>query len=75
MKPSHILALTLALPPLLLIGCSSGQDAPPPPPQKTVFDSMTQTEQRARDVQKTVDENTARARKATEAQERGDAAP
>lgn len=65
----------LALPAVLVVGCSSGQDPEPKPPQKTVFDPLIQNEQRARDVQQAVDENTARVRKTVEAQERGDAAP
>ncbi len=45
---------------------------PTPPPAHTVFDPLTQQEQRARDVQKTVDEQAERTRKAIDAQERGD---
>lgn len=63
----------MALVTLLLAACS--EEPPPPPPKKNVFDSLTQTEQRARDVQTTVDENAARQRQATDAQERGDKAP
>jgi hypothetical protein len=37
-----------------------------------VFDPLTQQEERAREVQKTVDEQAARTRKAIDAQERGD---
>jgi len=40
-----------------------------------VFDSLTQTEQRARDVQKALDESASRARQSVAAQERGDATP
>jgi hypothetical protein len=65
----------LSLPALLAMGCSSGSAPDPPPPAKTVFDSMTQQEQRARDAQKAVDENADAARKAVAAQERGDPAP
>jgi len=63
----------LALPLALLIGCSSGQDAAPKPPQKTIFDPLTSQEQRARDVQKTLDQSEAAQRQALAAQERGDA--
>ncbi len=45
---------------------------PPPPPAHTVFDPLTQQEERARELQKTVDEQAARTRKAIDAQERGD---
>jgi hypothetical protein len=62
---------TLALAVLFTVGCS----APPPPPAKTVFDPLTQNPERARDVQKTVDENTDATRKAVQAQENGDTAP
>jgi hypothetical protein len=47
----------------------------PKPPEKNVFDSLTQTEQRARDVQKTLDQSSSRTRHSVAAQERGDAAP
>jgi len=40
-----------------------------------VFDPLTQDLDRARDVQKTVDENTEKSRRAVQAQENGDAAP
>ncbi len=56
-----------------ILGCSSN-DAPPPP-AKTVFDPLTQNLERARDVQKTIDEAAARDRAAIDAQERGDRAP
>jgi hypothetical protein len=58
-----------------IVGCSSGQPPEPPPPAKTVFDPLTQQLERARDVQKTVDANTAAASKAIENQERGDTSP
>jgi len=73
------IALPLALAPWLLAACSSSDQAPatpaPKPAEKTVFDPLVQTEQRARDVQTTVDENAERARKAVDAQERGDSSP
>jgi hypothetical protein len=45
--------------------------SPPPPPKKTVFDPMTQQLERAREVQKTVDQNTDATRKAVDSQESG----
>jgi hypothetical protein len=65
----------VALQACLCAGCSTGPDAPPKPPEKNVFDPLVQQEQRARDVQKTIDENAERERKAAAAQERGDPAP
>ena len=61
---------------MFIHGCSSGQpppDAPPPP--KTVFDPLTQQLDRARDVQKTVNQSAEDTRKAVDSQERGDTAP
>ena len=63
--------LTISLSVLFIMSCGSDE----PPPKKTVFEPMLQTEQRARDVQKTVDANTDATRKAVDAQERGDTAP
>jgi hypothetical protein len=40
-----------------------------------VFDPLLQTEERARDVQKTVDAQADATRKAVDAQERGDTTP
>jgi hypothetical protein len=60
---------TMALAVLFTASCSA--PAPPPPP-KTVFDPLTHDLDRARDVQKTVDENTDATRKAVQAQENGD---
>lgn len=65
----------LALAPLLVIGCSSAESPPQKPPQKTVFDPLIRQEERARDVQRTIDQTAERERKAADAQERGDAAP
>ena len=62
---------TMLLPVLFIIGCA----APEPPPQKTVFDPLVQAEQRARDVQKTVDQHADSMRKAVDTQERGDTNP
>jgi hypothetical protein len=75
-------ALSLAA--SLLQGCSSGQPpaapppaAPPPaaPPAKTVFDPLTQQLDRARDVQKTIDQSAEKTRTAVDSQERGDGSP
>jgi hypothetical protein len=54
---------------MLVAGCS------PPPPEKTVFDPLTRQMDKARDVQKTVDENAERTRKDIEAQEHGENRP
>jgi hypothetical protein len=58
-----------------LAACSPSTVPAPKPPEKNVFDSLTQTEQRARDVQKTLDQSSSRTRHSVAAQERGDAAP
>jgi hypothetical protein len=70
-KIMFLLALALAS----LAGCSPSNEPAPKPPAKNVFDSLTQTEQRARDVQKTLDDSASRARQSVAAQERGDPAP
>ena len=67
-------ALALAL---WLGGCS-GPTAeppppPPPPPAKTVFDPMTQSLERARGVQQTVDQQADATRRDIDAAERGNA--
>jgi hypothetical protein len=64
--------MTMALAVLFSVSCASPE---PPPPPKTVFDPLLQAEQRARDVQKTVDEHADATRKAVDTQERGDTAP
>jgi hypothetical protein len=61
---------TVALAVLFTAACSA-----PAPPAKTVFDPMTQNLDRARDVQRTVDENAEATRKAVQAQENGDPPP
>jgi hypothetical protein len=63
--------LTISLSVLFIMSCGS----PEPPPKKTVFDPLLQAEQRAKDVQKTVDQNADSTRKAVDTQERGDTAP
>jgi hypothetical protein len=63
--------LTMSLAVLFTVSCAS----PEPPPKKTVFDPLLQTEQRARDVQKTVDAQADATRKAVDAQESGDTSP
>jgi len=65
-------ALTMSLSVLFIVGCASPE---PPPPEKTVFDPLLQTEQRAKDVQKTVDAHADDTRKAIDNQERGDTPP
>ena len=67
--------LTACLLGCCMLGCSKSPDADaPPPPQKTVFDPMTHTLDRAKDVQKTVDENAASTARSAAAEERGDEA-
>ena len=62
---------TLALAVSFTLCCT----APEPPPKKTVFDPLLQSEQRARDVQVTVDKQAAETRKAVDSQERGEPDP
>jgi hypothetical protein len=54
---------------MFIVSCSASQ---PPPPAKTVFDPLTQELDKAREVQKTVDENAAKTRQAIENQARGE---
>jgi hypothetical protein len=56
-----------------LAGCS--EPPQPPPPPRTVFDPLTQQLDRARDVQKTVDEKADKTRTAIDDQERGATPP
>jgi hypothetical protein len=63
--------LTVSLSVLFIVSCGS----PEPPPKKTVFDPLLQAEERAKEVQKTVDVNADATRKAVDTQERGDTAP
>jgi hypothetical protein len=81
---------TIPLAVSFILGCSSqsadppgaaarGAPAPgvatPPPHVQTVFDPLTQQLDKARDVQKTVDQNSDNTRKAVDSQERGDNTP
>jgi hypothetical protein len=61
--------VTMLLSILVIAGC-----APPdrPPRPKTVFEPLTQQVDRAREVQKTVDEHADSSREAVDTQERGD---
>ena len=63
--------LTMSLSVLFIVSCAS----PEPPPKKTVFDPLLQAEQRARDVQKTVNAQADATSKAVDTQERGDTTP
>lgn len=67
----YVKCWTIALLVLFTASCS----APPPPPAKTVFDPLTQSIDKAREVQKTVDENAEKTRKAIDDQERGASTP
>jgi hypothetical protein len=59
---------------LLLSACSPASTPTPTPaaPQKNVFDPLTHDLDRARDVQKSVDQNSAATRNTVDAAERGD---
>jgi hypothetical protein len=63
---------TMSLAVLFTLSCSSPEA---PPPKTTVFDPLLQAEQRARHVQKTVDQHADATRKAVDTQERGDTTP
>jgi hypothetical protein len=64
----YVKCWTTALSVLFIASCSS----PQPPPKKNVFDPLTEQMDKARDVQKTVDEEAEKARKAIDNQERGE---
>jgi hypothetical protein len=70
---------TMALAVLFTASCSSQEPPPPakepPPPAKTVFDPLTRQVDRAREVQKTVDEEAAKTRKEIDNQEQGENRP
>lgn len=65
----YVKCWTMALSVLFIAACGAPQ---PPPPAKTVFDPLTQQMDKARDVQKTLDEAAERTKKAVDDQERGD---
>jgi hypothetical protein len=65
----YVKRLTTTLVVMFTVGCSSSQ---PPPPAKTVFDPLTRELDKAREVQKNVDENAERTRQAIDNQARGD---
>jgi hypothetical protein len=65
----------LALPGAYLAGCSSRDEPAPKRPEKTILDPLLKTEQRARDVQKSLDQSASQARRSVAAQEKGDAEP
>ena len=65
----YVKCWTTALVVLFIASCSA---PPPPPPKKNVFDPLTQQLDKARDVQKTVDEEAEKNRKAIDDQERGE---
>ena len=64
----YVKCWTMALSVLFTASCSAPS---PPPPQKTVFDPLTQSLDKAREVQATVDENAAKTRQAIDDQEHG----
>lgn len=68
----YVKCWTVALSVLFIASCSSQE---PPPPPKTVFDPLTRQLDKAREVQKTVDENAEKTRKAIDDQERGAPTP
>ncbi|MGO9949432.1 MAG: hypothetical protein ACLPWG_21600 [Steroidobacteraceae bacterium] len=65
----YVKRMTMTLVVMFIVSCSASQ---PPPPAKTVFDPLTQELDKAREVQKTVDENAAKTRQAIENQARGE---
>ena len=67
----YVKCWTMALSVLFIASCTSAE----PPPPKTVFDPLTQQIDKAREVQRTVDENAEKTRKAIDAEERGAPTP
>ena len=65
---------TIALPVLFIMSCSADK-TPEPPPAKSVFDPLTRPMDRAREVQKTVDQHADSTKQAVDTQERGDTPP
>jgi len=59
----------MALAVLFTAGCSAPE---PPPPTKTVFDPLTKQLDKAREVQRTVDDAAEKTKSAVDEQERGD---
>ena len=66
----YVKCWTMTLTILFTAACS----APEPPPKKTVFDPLTQQMDKAREVQKTIDDAAEKTKKAVDEQERGDPA-
>jgi hypothetical protein len=64
--------VTMSLSVLFIVSCAAPEV---PPPKKTVFDPLLQAEERARGVQKTVDEHAEATRKTVDTAERGDTTP
>ena len=64
--------VTMSLSVLFIVSCAAPEA---PLPKKTVFDPLLQAEERARGVQKTVDEHADATRKTVDSQERGDTPP
>jgi hypothetical protein len=69
----YVKCWTIAL--AVLFTASCGAPPQPPQPAKTVFDPLTQSLDKAREVQATVDEGAAKTRKAIDDQERGAPTP
>ncbi len=65
-------ASTVLLAVMFIQGCSPAVQPPesPPPPGKTVFDPLTHDLDKARGVQKTVDDQAEQARRRMDSQER-----
>lgn len=70
LKRSSVLLAVLVACCGTLMACSA--PPAPPPPEKTVFDPLKRDMDRARDVQKTVNQHADDTRKNVDAQERGD---
>jgi hypothetical protein len=68
----YVKCWTTALSVLFIAACTSAE---PPPAPKNVFDPLTKQMDKAREVQKTVDENAEKTRKAIDAEERGAPTP
>jgi hypothetical protein len=66
---------TMSLSVLFIVACSGDKTPETTPPAKTVFDPLTQQMDRARKVQKTVDQHADSTKQAVDTQERGDTPP